>query len=70
MTNKELLRKLLADKPINIRFLEDYQIYLIIQKLGYVFNIKENSNSAVLEGGDYYNTFGKYDYIYYKSIDV
>lgn len=67
MTNKELLKKLLADKPINIRFLENYQIYLIILQLGYVFNIKENGNSAILKGGNFNNTFGNYDYIYFSK---
>ena len=67
MTNKELLKKLIVDKPINIRFLEEYQIYLIIQKLGYTFNIRKNCNSAILQGGDFHNTFGNYDYIYFSK---
>lgn len=65
MTNRELLKEILKDKPIRIRGLIAKQIIEIIDILKQVYNIKENTLSAW--NGYTTKPFMNCDYIYYHS---
>jgi len=68
MTNKQLLKKILSDRHINVNFLLRLEIYDILSILDTVFNPRENPNSAALRDADAIDRIAcNCNYIYYKS---
>lgn len=69
MTNKELLRKILADQPIALSKKDYEEDQGLLEFIMDVFNVRQNSNSAITEcqAWEFTRTYVNYNYIYYKS---